>query len=356
MEGKVIILMTTVVVSVFAGCIQQINTEGIKVNFDFAPETPTIVDTIQFVSISYSQDGTIVKWLWDFGDGNTSTQQDPTHRYNVSGTYKVTLTVWDTNGDSKSISKNVTVNETPNDPPSTPSVSAKSLSSKQPFIFYLFYATSADPDGDKIRYYFDWGDNTTSSSMTVSSTVVAKKHHAWSRPGTYTIKVKAVDERGAESSWSLLNITIGEQQPATDFTLATIDGEIFNLSAYRGKAVLLSFTSTACGFCKEELEEFKDIYEEVGDQLVMLSIFVQSFNPYTETLENVSKMKEEIDAKWMFALDTDETDVTGKFIESHEELLSVPTHFVIDKNGFISFSKIGYIEKTQLLEEIMKVI
>ena len=31
-------------------------------------------------------------WLWDFGDGNTSNLQNPTHTYSVGGIYNVTLT------------------------------------------------------------------------------------------------------------------------------------------------------------------------------------------------------------------------------------------------------------------------
>lgn len=37
--------------------------------------------------------GTNISWLWDFGDGNTSTVQNPTHTYAVPGTYTVRLTV-----------------------------------------------------------------------------------------------------------------------------------------------------------------------------------------------------------------------------------------------------------------------
>ncbi|MHC1775781.1 MAG: PKD domain-containing protein [Lentimicrobium sp.] len=36
---------------------------------------------------------TITSWLWDFGDGSTSTQQNPTHTYNSNGSYTVALTV-----------------------------------------------------------------------------------------------------------------------------------------------------------------------------------------------------------------------------------------------------------------------
>lgn len=38
-------------------------------------------------------------WSWDFGDGNTSTDQNPTHNYSVAGNYTVTLEVTDEEGD-----------------------------------------------------------------------------------------------------------------------------------------------------------------------------------------------------------------------------------------------------------------
>jgi len=42
--------------------------------------------------------GTITSYLWDFDDGNTSTSNDPSHTYTVSGNYTVTLSVDDSNG------------------------------------------------------------------------------------------------------------------------------------------------------------------------------------------------------------------------------------------------------------------
>jgi hypothetical protein len=42
--------------------------------------------------------GSIVSWLWEFGDNGTSTERNPTHRYSGPGTYAVRLTVTDNGG------------------------------------------------------------------------------------------------------------------------------------------------------------------------------------------------------------------------------------------------------------------
>jgi PKD repeat protein len=47
---------------------------------------------------SYDPDGSIVSYLWDFGDGNNATEATPTHIYAQNGTYNVTLTVTDNEG------------------------------------------------------------------------------------------------------------------------------------------------------------------------------------------------------------------------------------------------------------------
>ncbi|MDF4805398.1 collagenase, partial [Vibrio parahaemolyticus] len=47
---------------------------------------------------STDTDGQIVSVLWDFGDGTTSTQTQPTHQYGSEGQYTVSLTVTDNDG------------------------------------------------------------------------------------------------------------------------------------------------------------------------------------------------------------------------------------------------------------------
>jgi PKD repeat protein len=61
-----------------------------------------------FTDLSSSAAGDpITSWEWDFGDLNTSTDQNPTHTYNTAGTYTVTLTV---NTDHCSATTSTTIN------------------------------------------------------------------------------------------------------------------------------------------------------------------------------------------------------------------------------------------------------
>lgn len=60
-----------------------------------------------FTDESTDGDGTIVSWLWDFGDSTTSTQQNPSHTYSVQGSKTVTLTVTDNQGSTDDVQHSV---------------------------------------------------------------------------------------------------------------------------------------------------------------------------------------------------------------------------------------------------------
>ena len=62
--------------------------------------------TVEFSDLST---GNPVSWLWDFGDGKSSTQQNPTTFYGNVGFYDVTLTVTYPNGDVSSVTINLEI-------------------------------------------------------------------------------------------------------------------------------------------------------------------------------------------------------------------------------------------------------
>jgi len=78
--------------------------------FSYSPASPVIGETVSFTDESTSYDG-IASWLWDFGDGNTSNQQNPTNTYLSTGTYTVSLTVTEADTDSDMTSQSITVSE-----------------------------------------------------------------------------------------------------------------------------------------------------------------------------------------------------------------------------------------------------
>src|SRR5208337_5640538 len=66
--------------------------------FTYTPDIPHPGDTIVFdASASYAPAGSIVQYMWDFGDGNvtTVTSTTVTHSYPLDGNYTVQLTVTD---------------------------------------------------------------------------------------------------------------------------------------------------------------------------------------------------------------------------------------------------------------------
>lgn len=62
-----------------------------------------------FTDTSSDDDGTVTAWSWNFGDGNSSTEQNASHTYAADGTYTVSLTVTDNGGATNAASQSITV-------------------------------------------------------------------------------------------------------------------------------------------------------------------------------------------------------------------------------------------------------
>ncbi|MEO1727081.1 MAG: PKD domain-containing protein [Bacteroidota bacterium] len=79
--------------------------------------------TCDFTDTSSDSDGALVTWDWDFGDGASSSQQNPTRIYASAGTYSVTLTVTDNEGATDDVTRTVSVSDS-----SEPDTAAPQLS------------------------------------------------------------------------------------------------------------------------------------------------------------------------------------------------------------------------------------
>ncbi|MFK8023182.1 MAG: PKD domain-containing protein, partial [Ilumatobacter sp.] len=138
-------------------------------------------------SASSDADGTVDAYLWDFGDGTTSTEAAPIHTYAAAGDYTVTLTVTDDGSFSDSVELLVSV-EVPNIAPTA----AGSLECT--FLDCTFDGqASSDVDGTVDAYLWDFGDGTTSSEVAPAHTYAE---------GTYTVTLTVTDDDGDTGVWT----------------------------------------------------------------------------------------------------------------------------------------------------------
>ena len=146
-------------------------------------------------------------WLWNFGDGQTSNLQNPTHSYVNPGNYTVTLTVTDDSDNTSSDTTWAKIKES-NNPPNKPSISGQTNGETGTMYYYTFVST--DPDNDEyLHYYIDWGDGSNSGwKGPYVPGEDAGWGHAWDFRGTYIIKAKARDNYGGESEWGTLSVTM----------------------------------------------------------------------------------------------------------------------------------------------------
>jgi len=163
------------------------------------PYNGLVNESIQFSSNgSIDNDGNIVSYLWDFGNGDTSTLENPLYSYTLGGTYTITLTITDNDTASNTSSTTATIikpNELPianiNGPYSGLINESIQFSSNG----------SIDNDGNIVSYLWDFGDNITSFNSNPS--------HVYTTAGNYNVTLTVTDNDNASDSIST-NVTITE--------------------------------------------------------------------------------------------------------------------------------------------------
>lgn len=143
-----------------------------------SPLTISFTDSSQYVDT----------YLWDFGDGNTSTQQNPTYTYYGAGTYSVTLYTTGPGGlDSLTKVDSVIVHER-----------ATAFFTHAPSLVYVpsqpvqFYNLSSDAN----QYYWDFGDGTLDS-------VNFSPFHYYTNAGLYDVTLIATNQFGCADTFLL---------------------------------------------------------------------------------------------------------------------------------------------------------
>jgi PKD repeat protein len=177
---------------------------GPTADFIYSPLNPTTNDTVQFTDKSFDNDGFINLWYWDFGDGNISTLQNPTHQYNDNGTYNIDLIVTDNDGATNEASMQIHIANVPPkakftyNPPNPTDLQTIS-----------FTDLSTDSDGSITAWQWDFGDGNTSTLQNPT--------HKYGDDGTYTVSLTVIDDDTATNLSEKL-IHILNVPPIANFT------------------------------------------------------------------------------------------------------------------------------------------
>ncbi|MBO0593397.1 PKD domain-containing protein, partial [Cellulophaga sp. E16_2] len=225
----------------------QNSTDTITIIVTDANQAPTAVATsdvtsgapsldVQFTGDTSSDldDGDVLTYAWNFGDGTIATTANPSHTFTTADTYNVTLTVTD-NGtpalSSSEVSITITVNTPANQAPTA--VASSSVRSAVPNFLILFTgSTSSDPNmTDSLSYAWDFGDESPVSSEN-------NPVYSYTTAGTFNVTLTVTDN-GTPNLSDTANLTIivtaesnqlptvfagDDQQKNTLFSLINLSG------------------------------------------------------------------------------------------------------------------------------------
>jgi len=134
-------------------------------------------------------------------------------------------------------------------------------------------------------------------------------------------------------------------EAAPDFNMTLFEGGDFQLSAQKGKVVVINFFASWCVSCGEETPVIEKLSRKYSPQtVVFLAIAVDDTEKKAK--EFMKKMGLTIPAG---------LDKTGKIKEAYG-IYGVPTTFFIDKNGKISYFHAGVVTEELLKHEIDKLL
>ncbi len=150
-------------------------------------------------------------WKWNFGDGNTSTVQNPVYTFSGAGTYNVTLVATNGDGSSDESSMNIKVNRVPTPP--IASFTANQTVGTAPLTVKFTDTSTNSPTSWK----WSFGDGQTST--------VQNPEHTFSGEGTYRVTLIATNSDGSSAKKSMdIKVNRAPTPPDANFTVNQTEG------------------------------------------------------------------------------------------------------------------------------------
>ena len=196
-------------------------------SFAFSPEAPGPGELVQFADTT---DGDPSSWLWDFGDGSSSTAKEPKYAFRAEGTYVVTLRATGTFGIVE-VRRAVTVAARASGwkpavagPPRP--VAAFSFRPASPVAGQIVLFTD-ESEGEVTSRKWDFADGSAGSGK--------EARHAFAKEGSYHVVLTAANAAGSDTEGQVVEVASADTLVA-DF--AFTPGEIAV-----GQAVIFADTS-----------------------------------------------------------------------------------------------------------------
>jgi len=181
--------------------------------FSGTPRSGSIPLNVQFTDQSSAGSFPITAWSWSFGDGATSTAQNPSHTYAASGNYDVTLSVTTSAGsDGETKTDYVVATQPP-----TAAFEGSPRTGDWPLLVQ-FTDLSSEGSAPITAWSWTFGDGGTSTSQSPA--------HTYGAAGTYTVALTVTTADGADGETKAGYITVSEPPapPNADFSGSPTDG------------------------------------------------------------------------------------------------------------------------------------
>ncbi|MEO0526964.1 MAG: PKD domain-containing protein [Bacteroidota bacterium] len=185
--------------------------QEITISREMINPSASFTSEADFLDVTFSNTSVNgVSYAWEFGDGATSTDENPSHSYSEGGTFTVALTVTSETNDSDTVTADITVEPMPVAPSADFTFEATDLD-------VVFTDASQANDGTITSYAWDFGDTLGTSTM-------ASPSYSYTASGTYqvTLTITFEDVLGETSSTTTQSVSVTADPGATATFAAVI--------------------------------------------------------------------------------------------------------------------------------------